>query len=186
MATFVDPSPLPEVYRYITTHDDSGKAIISTTIPETSSWTAAGPDAQFFLGYCTTNFPVELSSDEDIPKYKSFLEAPPGLVVHGGTVLRYVDMKPGLLSPMHRTTSLDYGVVLEGEVELVLDSGETRLLKRGDSAVQRGTNHAWRNTSRTEWARMLYVLTEAQPIVTKDGVRLDEDLGGMEDVRKSG
>ena len=46
---------------------------------------------------------------------------------------------------MHRTVSLDYGVVLEGEVELVLDSGETRLMKRGDVSVQRGTNHAWRN-----------------------------------------
>ena len=40
---------------------------------------------------------------------------------------------------MHRTQSLDFGVVLEGEIELVLDSGETRLLKRGDVAVQRGT-----------------------------------------------
>lgn len=53
-------------------------------------------------------------------------------------------MSPGLLSPMHRTVSLDYGVVLEGEVELVLDSGETRVLKRGDVAIQRGTCHAWR------------------------------------------
>ena len=47
---------------------------------------------------------------------------------------------------MHRTMSLDYGVVLQGEVELLLDSGEVRLLAAGDVAVQRGTMHAWRNS----------------------------------------
>jgi len=46
---------------------------------------------------------------------------------------------------MHRTVSLDYGIVLEGDVELVLDSGEKRAMKQGDVAIQRGTNHAWRN-----------------------------------------
>ena len=122
----------------------------------------------------------------DVASYASYLNNPPGLVVPGGSVLRIVDMQPGALSPMHRTTSLDYGVVLEGEVELVLDSGETRLLKRGDMCVQRATNHAWRNTSETNWARMLYVLLEANPVVLEGGRVLDEDLGGMEGVRKSG
>ncbi|CAK96587.1 uncharacterized protein An07g01420 [Aspergillus niger] len=81
---------------------------------------------------------------------------------------------------MHRTVSVDYGVVLEGEVELVLDSGETRLLKRGDVAVQRGTNHAWRNVTpdgeggEGMWARMLYVLMPAK------GLELGEDLGGIQ------
>lgn len=86
---------------------------------------------------------------------------------------------------MHRTVSLDYGVVLEGEIEVVLDSGETRLLKRGDMAVQRGTMHAWRNTSKTEWARMLYFLQECEPIEA-EGVKLSEDYGEMTGVRKSG
>lgn len=101
-------------------------------------------------------------------------------------MLRIVDMNPGATSPMHRTISLDYGVVLEGEVELILDSGESRLLRRGDVAVQRGTNHAWRNVSERTWARMLYVLQEAEEVVV-DGVRLGEDYGGgMDDVRASG
>lgn len=185
MTSHAEPSPLPLINRYITTHDSSGKAVISKEIPPKATWTGAGK-ANFFLGYCTTNFPVDLSSEKDIPNYNSYLTAPPGLVVPGGTVLRIVDMQPGLTSVMHRTTSLDYGVVLEGEVELVLDSGETRLMKRGDTCVQRATNHAWRNTSETEWARMLYVLTEAKPVVLEDGVTLEEELGGMEGVRKSG
>ena len=50
-------------------------------------------------------------------------------------------MIPGSTSPMHRTVSLDYGCVIEGEVECVLDSGEVKLLKRGDVCVQRGESH---------------------------------------------
>jgi hypothetical protein len=89
---------------------------------------------------------------------------------------------------MHRTVSLDYGVVLEGEVELVLDSGEVRLLKRGDVAVQRGTNHAWRNVTpdvigedgvkTAQWARMLYVLQPSEEIEI-DGRRLGEVVDGI-------
>ena len=48
---------------------------------------------------------------------------------------------------MNKTVSLNYGIVLEGEIELVLDSGETKLMKRGDACVQRATNHAWRNVT---------------------------------------
>jgi uncharacterized cupin superfamily protein len=61
---------------------------------------------------------------------------------------------------MHRTETLDYGVVTEGEVWLVLD-GEDVHLKRGDIVVQRGTNHAWSN--RTEqMARMVFILLDGQ------------------------
>jgi quercetin dioxygenase-like cupin family protein len=85
---------------------------------------------------------------------------------------------------MHRTVSLDYAVVLLGEVELVLDSGETRLMKPGDVAIQRGTNHAWRNISKTHPARMLYVLQEALPLEI-GGKKLEEDYGGIPGVRPS-
>jgi len=85
---------------------------------------------------------------------------------------------------MHRTVSLDYGVVLIGEVELVLDSGEVRLMKPGDICVQRGTMHAWRNTSKTEWARMLYVLQPSLP-VSVGGTELVEDYGNMAGVPSS-
>lgn len=95
--------------------------------------------------------------------------------------MRYVDMGPESLSPMHKTVSIDYGVVLEGEVELVLDSGETKLMKRGDLCVQRGTNHAWKNvTPNGGWARMMYVLVAA-----KADEGLVEDLADMSGVRSS-
>lgn len=93
-------------------------------------------------------------------------------------------MPPGATSPMHRTVSLDYGVVILGEVQLVLDSGETRVLKAGDVAVQRGTNHAWKNMSDSNWARMMYVLQPSLPIEI-NGKQLNEELGHMEGVRSS-
>jgi quercetin dioxygenase-like cupin family protein len=102
-----------------------------------------------------------------------------------GTVLRFVDIAPNAISPMHRTVSIDYGVVLEGTIELVLDSGETRILSRGDVCVQRATNHAWRNvTPDNGWGRMLYVLTPAEKLAV-GGKELGEDLGGMADVMSS-
>lgn len=75
---------------------------------------------------------------------------------------------------------MDYGIVLEGTIELVLDSGETKIMRRGDICIQRGTNHAWRNvTENNGWGRMVYVLTAAKA----DGLK--ENLNGMEDVRAS-
>ncbi|KAH6684045.1 hypothetical protein B0J14DRAFT_460169, partial [Halenospora varia] len=156
---------LPDVNRYITTNNSDGKAIISSEIPSTSVWQKIGIVAKFFLGYTTNTFPVSLSSSKDISSYSRNLSSPPGLTVSGGTVLRYVDMAPNSISPMHKTVSVDYGVVLEGVIELVLDSGETRIMRRGDVCVQRATNHAWRNVTPNDgWGRMLYVLVSAEKV----------------------
>ncbi|KAK3360622.1 hypothetical protein B0T25DRAFT_447794 [Lasiosphaeria hispida] len=175
---------LRPIQRVITDHDGEGKSVFSTVIPEDLPGKIIGAPAPFRLGYCTNKTPLSLANGSDIETYAKYLENPPGIVIPGGTVVRYVDMPPGATSPMHRTVSLDYGVVLEGEMEVVLDSGETRLLKRGDLAVQRGTMHAWRNASKTEWARMLYFLQEVEPIEVV-GTKLAEDYGGLTGVRKS-
>ena len=175
---------LPSLKRYITTHDSTTKhAVFSDAVTEDLEWDKI-PTAAFGLAYVTKGHPVELNNDADINVYKPFLQNAPGLVTSGGTVLRFVDMEPGALSPMHRTISLDYGVVIEGEVELVLDSGETRVLKRGDVAIQRGTMHAWRNMSQDNWARMMYVLQESKPVKIGEEA-LKEDYGTMQGVPAS-
>jgi quercetin dioxygenase-like cupin family protein len=176
---------LPSISRFITKHNAEGQAVFANDIPETLSWGQLPNRAGFALGYTTRQYPVDLNDNKDIIAYASHLSTPPGLVIPGGTVLRFVDCPPNSISPMHRTVSLDYGVVLEGEVELVLDSGETRTMKRGDVAIQRGTNHAWKNSSPTNWARMMYVLQESKPILLGEKV-LGEDYGGMEGVPASG
>ncbi|RHZ43197.1 cupin domain-containing protein [Aspergillus thermomutatus] len=172
------PKTLRPLKRYITTHDASGTAIFSRALSEEMPVTGIPDGADFSLAYTSSHFPAKLNHEADIPEYANYLSNPPGIVISTGSVCRIVDMRPGATSPMHRTVSLDYGVVLEGEVELILDSGETRLMKRGDVSVQRGTNHAWRNTSQTEWARMLYVLMPAEELEI-GGKRLGEELGHM-------
>lgn len=181
---------LPRPKRYVTTHDQHAKATFHELEPELSWEDIPGAkggiaEDRFSLAYATNQVPVQLSSDKDVQTYEQFLEEKPGITIRGGTVLRYVDIAPGNTSPMHRTVSLDYGVVLEGQVEAVMDSGETRLLNRGDIVIQRATNHAWKNASQTEWARMLYVLQEAQPVKLPDGSTLGEDYGSMKGVRAS-
>ena len=82
----------------------------------------------------------------------------------GGTKIRVNEFPPGVVSPTHRTQSVDYGIVLDGEVVLVLDGTET-VLRAGDVVVQRGTSHRWEN--RTERAaRMAFVLIDG--VFTKD------------------
>jgi hypothetical protein len=94
-----------------------------------------------------------------------------------GTVCRFVDFVPGSTPIMHRTVSLDYGVVIEGSMECILDSGEVRRMERGDVCVQRATNHAWKNvTENGGWARMMFVLTASEALVV-GGKVFGEDLG---------
>lgn len=186
MASGYKASDLRKVQRYITDHNSKGEAIFSDTIPTALPEQTILGDVVFGLGYATTERPVGFSEGKDIKAYEPLIKDPPGIVIPGGTVARYVDTPPNSISPMHRTVSLDYGVVLEGEVELILDSGESKMLKRGDLAVQRGTMHAWRNPSKTEWNRMLYFLQESEPVY-HDGKKLDEEYGEMgNEVKKSG
>ncbi|TPX16350.1 uncharacterized protein E0L32_003999 [Thyridium curvatum] len=170
--------------RFITTHNDKGEAVIDTSLPEDAPFYPIPGGAGFAQAYVTKGFPTQLNDGADMAVYKQYLDSAPGLTVSDGTVLRYVDIPPASLSPMHRTVSLDYGVVLDGEVELILDSGETRVLQKGDVCIQRATMHAWRNLSDTEWARMLYILQPAQPLQVV-GKEFKEDLADMQGVRSS-
>ena len=175
---------LTPIHRYITTHDSNGKAIFSNALPEENPMIPHSDGIAFALSYTTKGFPVDINDDKDINVYTGYLKETPGLVVSGGTVLRHVDIPPNTACTMHRTVSLDYGAVLEGEVELLLDSGEKRLMKRGDVAIQRGTMHQWINHSKTEWTRMLFVLQECKPL-TVAGETVGEELAGMAGVRPS-
>ncbi|KAI1500059.1 hypothetical protein F5X99DRAFT_419458 [Biscogniauxia marginata] len=171
------PNDLPPITRLITDHDAAGRAVFSTALPATVPEQTIYNGAVFRLGYATDAYPARLAGGRDIAAYAGYLASPPGIAVPGGTVVRFVDMPPGSLSAMHRTVSLDYGVVIEGEVELVLDGADApRLLRRGDLAVQRGTMHAWRNASATEWARMMYVLQACEPVEVEGGGEQIEDF----------
>ena len=64
------------------------------------------------------------------------------------------------IQPMHRTNSIDYGIVVEGEIELELDGRDRKTIGQGGIIVQRGTNHLWRNTT-DKPCRIVFVLIEA-------------------------
>lgn len=176
------PSNLRPLTRHITTHDTSGKATIHSSTP--LPWqTYDSKQMGFSLIYTTSSTPPNLTNNGDIRAHEETASAGTGLVNPNGSVIRCVDLAPGYTCVMHRTKSLDYGVVLEGEVEMVLDSGETRTMGRGDVAVQRATMHQWRNCSAGDWARMMFVLQDC--VVGEGGG--GEDLGeGIEGLPASG
>lgn len=178
-------SPLPNFRRYITTHNSQGKAVVLAD--ETAHWTPwEDRTLGFSTVYTSSEFPPNLNGDADLARHEAITGpgSTLGLVNPGGTVCRVVDFSPSLAGIMHRTQSLDYGIVLEGEIELVLDSGEKRLLSKGDMTVQRATMHTWRNPSSVHWARMLFVLQHAQPVVVDDAI-LGEDLGECKEIQPS-
>ena len=82
------------------------------------------------------------------------------------TKIRINEFRPGhldergLQSPLHRTASVDYGIVLEGQITLILDDSEVTL-QAGDIVVQRGTDHAWANRGDTT-AKVVFVLVDGE------------------------
>ncbi|PPJ53476.1 hypothetical protein CBER1_00411 [Cercospora berteroae] len=177
---------LPGPTTYLTGHDqNTGKAIIHASNPV--NWAKFEDDKLAMSVGFTTRFPADLNNDADVTAHQEKLSSGKlGLVSGGGTVLRYVDFAPDYECMMHRTQSVDYGIVIEGTIESVLDSGEVQVMKRGDVMVQRATMHAWRNPSKTEWARMIFVLQDCKPLFVK-GERFGEDLGrGTEGLPSSG
>lgn len=171
------PSGLRDPIVHITTHNADGKSTLHSTGPSQWSWVeevGVGLNAV----YTTSTMPVSMNDDADIKSHEAVVASGPnlGLVQKNGTVCRFVDYAPGSPPLMHRTQSLDYGVVISGEMEMELDDGSVTPLKPGDVVVQRGTYHAWRNPSKTTWSRMLYVLQDSEPVVVS-GERLREDIG---------
>jgi hypothetical protein len=85
---------LPKIHRYITAHDDKGKAVFSNAFNEESKMKANDDGIAFALSFTTKGFPVDMSDDKDLDVYGQYLKNPPGLVVSSGTVLRHVDIPP--------------------------------------------------------------------------------------------
>ena len=150
------------VRRIVTGHRGDGKAIVKSDRVVEAQAIPSG-DAAFAKLWVTQTSPADNTDERDGADLAS------GLTCADGSVLRIVDFQPGMVSPMHKTNSVDYGIVLSGEMEMRLDSGETTRLKPGDIVVQRGTNHAWANMGTTV-ARMAFVLIDALPLGDGSGV----------------
>src|SRR5688572_7098118 len=148
-----------QVRRVVTGHDAEGKAIVSiddisknrpprdpnNTVNETTVvWTTEG-------------FPVDNTTAEDGGQRET------GITLPGGTVFRVVSFGPGNPDMNHRTDSVDYAVVMSGEIDMELDDGASVHLKAGDVLVQRGTIHNWKNRG-TEPCLIAFILISAKPV----------------------
>lgn len=159
-------SGLPAVQRVVTGHDATGRAIFKSEDLAPTKIIPSG-DAAFLLIWTTATVPADNNDETD------GRERDAGLTLDQGSVIRIVDMLPGKESPMHRTNSIDYGIVLNGEIELELDDGCTKTVREGGIIVQRGTMHRWRNRT-DKPCRIAFILIEA-PAYLHDGKPLPED-----------
>ncbi len=148
--------------RVVTGHDASGKSVVLSDgqPPQHHPMRGAGVGADFFEMWSTPEAVPQLTSVESRePNEREFTIMPAT-----GHLIRIIDIYPpnagGKRTVMHRTRTLDYVVVIEGEVVLVLDDSEV-VLKKSDVVVQRGTNHAWENRS-DRVARMAFFHIDAE------------------------
>ena len=118
------------------------------------------PGACFHAVWATAGATAPLyPTPEDEPTSAERKLGPPP----GGSTIRIIDFAPasqgGVRSPMHRTRTIDYGIVLQGEMVRLLTDSEVAL-KAGDVIIQRRTDHAWENRS-NQPAKMAFVLIDA-------------------------
>ena len=157
--------------RVVTGHDHGKSVFLSDGAPPVARTASDG--AGFYEIWSTAATPVPLGAAEPDPAAGEVLVPPPPQ----GTKIRINEFPPGVVSPVHRTRSVDYGIVVEGEMVLVLDDSET-VLRRGDVVVQRGTSHRWENRS-GQVARMVFVLVDAEfaeDLIEALGVHVMENL----------
>ena len=154
---------LAPVQRYLTGNDATGASVFLSDNVSPPQRDMSGMRVSFCFG--TSRFPVSLAGNEDLLDYQNLIDNPPGIIIPNGCVFRMVDFPPGYTSPMHRTMSVNFNTVIEGEMEVLMDSGASRVLKRGDSIVQRAINHSWRNPSTVHWARISAIAFPAEPFV---------------------
>lgn len=176
------------VRRVVTGHDATGKAIVlADGAPPLVIRSPVQPGLAFHEIWNTAAMPQPVAATYDEPTQRHSGTAPPknGTVIRivdmppegpdgpqfdqkqsrelfaaVGLAENADRHKPGRHPLMHRTESIDYGIVLKGEIVLLLDDSEVHL-KAGDVVVQRGTVHAWNNRT-NEICRMAFILTDGR------------------------
>jgi quercetin dioxygenase-like cupin family protein len=144
-----------QIRRVVTGHDSAGRAVVK--IDEMAKNVISNrPGASSCVIWSTDTFPIDNNVEVD-PSAK-----PIGTTVENGTVFRIVRYEPGVSPRNHRTDSIDYAVVIDGEIEMELDEGVVVRLKAGDVLVQRGTIHNWVNRG-TKPCTVAFVLVNAKP-----------------------
>jgi quercetin dioxygenase-like cupin family protein len=144
-----------QVRRVVTGHDESGRAVVK--IDEVcKNIVSRRPGQSSCVVWTTESFPVDNTGDGDQGTRQV------GTTLRNGTVFRINEFAPGVAPRNHRTDSIDYAVVIAGEIDMQLDDSVVHL-KAGDVVVQRGTIHNWVNRG-TAPCIMAFVLIDAKPV----------------------
>ena len=140
--------------RIVTGHDARGRAVVLYDGPAPNVKHRRSGLVSTLL-WTTDESPAALSDSRDRAEREIGIPPPAG-----GSIFRIVDFPPGARGEMHRTRSVDYGVVLEGEIAMLLAGGEVHL-RAGDALVQQATEHAWENRG-TVNCRIAFILIDAR------------------------
>jgi mannose-6-phosphate isomerase-like protein (cupin superfamily) len=149
--------------RVVTGHSADGVSVVLSDGPVPVSRSLPDDGVEFHEIWNTEGAPAPILAVEPREPTERTLAVPPP---RHGTKIRINEFAPGhldergLQSPVHRTASIDYGIVLEGEITLILDDSEVTL-GSGDIVVQRGTDHAWANRG-DQPARVVFVLVDGE------------------------
>jgi quercetin dioxygenase-like cupin family protein len=144
-----------QVRRVVTGHDANGRAVVK--IDEVSkNVISSRPGQSACVVWTTEAFPVNNTGDAD----EGLRQV--GTTLKNGTVFRIVEFGPGVAPRNHRTDSIDYAIVLSGEIDMELDESVVHL-KAGDVLVQRGTIHNWINRGTTPCV-IAFVLIDSKPV----------------------
>jgi quercetin dioxygenase-like cupin family protein len=145
-----------QVRRVVTGHDAQGRAIV--TIDEIAKNIVSrreGHSSTVIWTNADTPADNSEAGDQGLRDVADFAQS--------GSIFRVIEYAPGVASRMHRTVTVDYAVVISGEIEMGLDDGVKVHLKAGDVLVQRGTIHDWINRGNVPCV-MAFVLTAAKPL----------------------
>ncbi len=169
--------------RIVTGHDKDGRAVILSDGPSPTVHDQLGRAGLVFEEIWETRAtPAPIAPIEPEPTAHALKLAPPS----GGVRIRIVEIPPEAAGDnratarevfdriggghaldekaahpfMHRTETVDFGIILDGEITLIVDRGET-VVRKGDIVVQRGTNHAWANRSGRP-CRIAFVLIDGK------------------------
>jgi len=143
------------IRRVVTGHDEGGKAVI--LIDEICKNVVSRRERHHScVVWSTASFPVDNSGLEDESTRTVSAPGPEG------TVFRIIKYEPGVAPRNHRTDSIDYAVVLSGEIDMEMDGGMVHL-NAGDVLVQRGTIHNWINQGSIPCV-IAFILVAAQPV----------------------
>jgi len=153
------PSRFSPIRRVVTGHDTKNVAKAIMDGPATNHKGGAS-GAQSTLIWITDGAPADMPIGETVEDLGArILGTPPP---PNGTRFCVITFPPGNPGRMHRTETIDYVIVMEGEIEMDMDDSSVKL-KAGDIMIQRGTNHAWANRSGRR-ARVAFVLVDAKPL----------------------